>query len=135
MSKELKQTVLDMGIGILLYGLLLSLLAIPLSSHLGYSLLGLEVGILAGCLLAVVLLLDMAYTAQDSLESRSEAYARKKTMLHGVFRKLAILAVIVLCWNLRWINVLGVAFALLGLKPGAYFAGWLQRWRKRGTRI
>ncbi len=127
MNKELKKTLLQMSVGLVLYELALMLLAIPLAKPLGYSLLSLELGILVGALAALGMLFDMAYVSYDVISSNSQGYAHKTTILRSMLRKVILLIIIAIFWTSPYVNVLALIIAVLGMKFGAYLTPLIKK--------
>ena len=120
MSKETKNTCLYMGMGVLLYEVILGLAAIPFSKYMRYSLLSIELGILIGSLVVVGMVIDMGISTEDSLFGGSESYAQRKIIIHSLLRKVALIIVTAIFWNSKYINVLAIVVSVFGLKSGAY---------------
>ena len=109
-----------MGMGVLLYEVILGLAAIPFSKYMRYSLLSIELGILIGSLVVVGMVIDMGISTEDSLFGGSESYAQRKIIIHSLLRKVALIIVTAIFWNSKYINVLAIVVSVFGLKSGAY---------------
>ena len=109
-----------MGMGVLLYEIILGLAAIPFSRYMRYSLLSIELGILIGSLVVVGMVIDMGISTEDSLFGGSESYAQRKIIIHSLLRKVALIIVTAIFWNSKYINVLAIVVSVFGLKSGAY---------------
>ena len=109
-----------MGMGVLLYEVILGLAAIPFSKYMRYSLLSIELGILIGSLVVVGMVIDMGISTEDSLFGGSESYAQRKIVIHSLLRKVALIIVTAIFWNSKYINVLAIVVSVFGLKSGAY---------------
>ena len=109
-----------MGMGVLLYEVILGLTAIPFSKYMRYSLLSIELGILIGSLVVVGMVIDMGISTEDSLFGGSESYAQRKIIIHSLLRKVALIIVTAIFWNSKYINVLAIVVSVFGLKSGAY---------------
>lgn len=119
MVKELKATALEMIFGIILFETALITFFFFVSPG-GYSKKSLIFGALVGTLLCFLMLWDMTKATEEAGASGDSEYARKKTVMHAMLRKAAIIAVVLLFWKSASVNVLGIVFALFGLKCGAY---------------
>ena len=120
MSKETIKTCLYMGMGVLVYEIILSLLAIPLAGLLKYSIYQTELGILVGTVLVIGMVIDMGISTEDSLYGGSTSFAQRKIMIHSLLRKVALFIVVAIFWNSRYINALAIVISVFGLKSGAY---------------
>ena len=109
-----------MGMGVLLYEIILSLLAIPLAGLLKYSIYPTELGILVGTILVIGMVIDMGISTEDSLYGGSPSFAQRKIMIHSLLRKVVLFVVIAIFWNSRYINALAIVISVFGLKSGAY---------------
>ena len=67
MSKDTRRTCLYMGIGVLIYEIILSLAAIPFARLMKYSVSSMELGILVGTVLVLAMVVDMGISTEDSL--------------------------------------------------------------------
>ena len=56
-----------MGMGVLLYEIILSLAAIPFAGLMKYSIYSIELGILVGTVLVTGMVIDMGISTEDSL--------------------------------------------------------------------
>ena len=120
MSKETKRTCLYMGMGVLLYEIILSLVAIPFAKLMKYSIYSMELGILVGTILVIGMVIDMGISTEDSLYGGSPSFAQRKIMIHSLLRKVVLFVVIAIFWNSRYINALAIVISVFGLKSGAY---------------
>lgn len=127
MNKDLKKTVLQMSIGIILYEISLIVLAFFLHSYLAYTFLSLVLGILIGSVAAIIMVIDMARVTYDVICSNDTSYANRKTVVRSIVRKVILVLIIVVFWNSRYVNVLAIVFATLGIKFGAYMVPIIKR--------
>lgn len=127
MNKDLKKTVLQMSIGIILYEISLIVLVFFLHSYLAYTFLSLVLGILIGSVAAIIMVIDMARVTYDVICSNDTSYANRKTVVRSIVRKVILVLVIVVFWNSRYVNVLAIVFATLGIKFGAYMVPIIKR--------
>lgn len=127
MNKDLKKTVLQMSIGIILYEISLVVLAFFLHNYLAYTFLSLVLGILIGSVAAIIMVIDMARVTYDVICSNDTSYANRKTVVRSIVRKVILVLIIVVFWNSRYVNVLAIVFATLGIKFGAYMVPIIKR--------
>ncbi len=127
MIKELKNTALEMIFGIILFEAALIVFFFFVSIN-GYSRWSLISGAIVGTVLCLLLLWDMARSAEEAGTSGDPEYARKKTVMHAMLRKAVIVIVVILFWKSAAVNVLGIVFALFGLKCGAYLQPIVHRY-------
>ena len=127
MNKDLKKTVLKMSIGIILYEISLIVLAFFLHNYLAYTFLSLVLGILIGSVAAIIMVIDMARVNYDVICSNDVSYANRKTVVRSIVRKVILVLIIVVFWNSRYVNVLAIVFATLGIKFGAYMVPIIKR--------
>lgn len=127
MNKDLKKTVLQMSIGIILYEISLIVLAFFLHNYLAYTFLSLVLGILIGSVVAIIMVIDMARVTYDVICSNDTSYANRKTVVRSIVRKVILVLIIVVFWNSRYVNVLAIVFATLGIKFGAYMVPIIKR--------
>ena len=127
MNKDLKKTVLQMSIGIILYEISLIALAFFLHNYLAYTFLSLVLGILIGSVAAIIMVIDMARVTYDVICSNDASYANRKTVVRSIVRKVILVLIIVVFWNSRYVNVLAIVFATLGIKFGAYMVPIIKR--------
>ena len=120
MSKDTRRTCLYMGIGVLIYEIILSLAAIPFARLMKYSVSSMELGILVGTVLVLAMVVDMGISTEDSLYGGTPSYAQRKIMIHSLLRKVVLFIVVAIFWNSRYINALAIVISVFGLKSGAY---------------
>ena len=120
MNKETRRTCLYMGMGVLLYEIILSLAAIPFAGIMKYSVYPIELGILIGSVLVIGMVIDMGISTEDSLYGGTPSYAQRKIMIHSLLRKVVLFIVVAIFWNSRYINAFMIVISVFGLKSGAY---------------
>lgn len=130
MIKELKNVAIEMGFGIALFEVLLIafFFFVPIA---GYSRWSLIMGVFVGTILCTYMLIDLARTTEDTAASKDSEYARKKAVKHAMIRKVVIIVVVILFWKSRAVNVLGIVFALFGLKCGAYLQPIVHKYKTK----
>ena len=109
-----------MGMGVLLYELILSLAAIFFARFIKYSITSIELGILVGTVLVLAMVIDMGISTEDGLYSGTPSYAQRKIMIHSLLRKVVLFIVVAIFWNSRYINAFMIVISVFGLKSGAY---------------
>lgn len=109
-----------MGMGVLLYELILSLAAIFFARFIKYSITSIELGILMGTVLVLAMVIDMGISTEDGLYSGTPSYAQRKIMIHSLLRKVVLFIVVAIFWNSRYINAFMIVISVFGLKSGAY---------------
>lgn len=127
MNKDLRKTVMQMSIGIILYEIILSVLAFFWYTKLGYSFMSLFFGILIGGVIAVIMVEDMARVSYDVICSNDVSYANKKTLMRSILRKIILVIILAMFWNSRYVNVLAIVIATLGIKFGAYMHPFIKK--------
>ena len=109
-----------MGIGVLIYEIILSLAAIPFARLMKYEVSSMELGILVGTVLVLAMVVDMGISTEDSLYGGTPSYAQRQIMIHSLLRKAVLFVVVAIFWNSRYINALAIVISVFGLKSGAY---------------
>lgn len=120
LSTETKRLVFEMSVGIVLYDLVLGVLAWIFLPRFSYPLIPVLVGLLAGCIGAVLMLIHMAVTTERALESRDESYASRTTIAGSMIRKIVLVAALLFCWRFFQADLLAMVIGAMGLKAGAY---------------
>ena len=115
MSKDTRRTCLYMGIGVLIYEIILSLAAIPFARLMKYEVSSMELGILVGTVLVLAMVVDMGISTEDSLYGGTPSYAQRKIMIHSLLRKAVLFVVVAIFWNSRYINALAIVISVFGL--------------------
>lgn len=119
-SKETKRLLLEMSVGIVLYNLVLAVLAVVLLPRFSYPVVPVLIGLLAGAIGAVLMLIHMAVTTERALDSQNESYANKTTVIASMIRKIALVAALFLCWRVFRADLLAMVIGAMGMKAGAY---------------
>ncbi|MFR5602112.1 MAG: hypothetical protein ACLTKI_07135 [Lachnospiraceae bacterium] len=127
MSKEVKDLLKELIIGVLGYEIVLSILTTGFCIWQGYDLVPALLGILLGFVGVVLMLLDMGAVTDMSVKSGDENFAKQKTVMHSTIRKIILLLALAVCWKLPQINLLTVVLAIMGLKAGVYFQPIVQK--------
>ena len=120
MSKDTRRTCLYVGIGVLIYEIILSIAALFFARLMKYPVSSMELGILVGTVLVLAMVVDMGISTEDSLYGGTPSYAQRKIMIHSLLRKAVLFVVVAIFWNSRYINALAIVISIFGLKSGAY---------------
>ena len=133
MSKNMIRLVLEMSVGMLCYVLLLGVLGWLLHGSLGFVLTPVLLGLAAGFVSDVLMLIHMAYITERVADSMDEAYANKTTMIHAMIRKVVFIIVLVYLGTRPQINPVAMILGALGLKAGAFLQPFVHRAFSRGA--
>ena len=120
MSKEVKELLHELIIGVFLFEALLSMLTIGVCLWQDYELVPALLGILLGFAAVLLMLLDMGRVTDQCVSKGDENYAKQKTVAHASARKILLLLALAICWKVPQINVLTMILAVMGLKAGVY---------------
>lgn len=115
MSEELKQQILEMGVGLAGYELILVII-----SALFFRELNVFLGILAGTAAAAAFLCHMGYSVEHCVESGDPDYAVKTMRAHAMQRMASVLVFAIVLANFTDFNMVAAMVAILGVKAGAY---------------
>ena len=115
MSEATKRQVLEMCVGIVIHNLILTV-----GSLIWFREPSVFLGIFAGALAAVAMLVSMAHSTELCVDLADAEAARKKMAAHSVLRSVALLAAIGVLWKFTGFNPLAFILGTLGLKTGAY---------------
>lgn len=120
MPKNMIRLVLEMSVGMLCYVLLMGFLGWLLHDSLGFALSPVLLGLAAGFVSDVLMLVHMAYITERVADSMDESYANKTTVIHAMIRKVVFIVVLVILGTRPQINPVAMIFGALGLKAGAF---------------
>lgn len=125
-NRKINPTMIELIIGVLVYGIIGELLIIGLNYFTGImeelfkdDIFFIAVGFLIGIILAIVLVTYMARSVETAVEM-GENGALKHTMISSVIRFVIIVGIIVLLMVTHVGNVFAMLFGALGLKLSAY---------------
>lgn len=135
LSRTSKRLILEMSVGIVLYNLVLGILAWILLPKTSYPALPAIKGLFVGALGAILMLVHMAVMTERVLESQSENYANKTTVVHGIIRKLVFVAGVLACWRWFQIDMLAAVIGAMGMKAGAYLQPVVHKVSSRGEEL
>lgn len=116
MIRYVKWTVLEVEAGILVTGIIGTLILGALTGFASAETIGFVVGIVA----AGVLFYSMALSVETSVDTGDEVSARKHASRAYGIRVLAIIVGTVVATKLNWFNVLTALLALFSIKAGTY---------------
>lgn len=122
MTKETKHLVFEMSLGMLGYVLVWGILALIFEDGLrtlGFLRGPVLLGLFAGFLADVMMLLHMAYITERAAVSMDEGYANKTTVIHAVIRRIVFIIVLFGLGSLPQIDAVAMILGALGLKAGA----------------
>lgn len=132
MSKETKNLLLEVSIGIVLYtavAMAVAFLLFPGSS--------VYAGLLFGMVMALAMFFSMAMVLDRSIKTEDGRLVQKRAVISTVIRYLSILVVLVAVeiWFSEWINIVALIIGIFGLKAGAYLQPIMHRagLRKKNT--
>lgn len=131
MSKEIKQTVAELLIGIWLWTIVLLVLVLLTQGCLhGWEMRHTRVllGFLFGGALGSFMAVHMAYSINTAVDL-GEQGALNHTRKMYVIRTMIVLVCAVLLYYTGWVNILAIFAGLFGLKPAAYLQPVLHRCR------
>lgn len=123
MTKEIRRLVAEMCVGMFLYVLALGILAVIFQrglADMGFVLGPVLVGLLAGFLADVAMLIHMAIVAERATDSRDEAYANRITVVQSVLRKVVFVVVLFFLGSRPQVDAVAMIIGALGLKMGAF---------------
>lgn len=122
-----------MSAGIVFHNTILGILAVVICSVRDQRIMPIFLGLLAGGISAVLMLLHMAVITERAMDCGDEGYANKTTMVHAIGRKAVYIAVLALVlFRLPQVNPLAMVVGTMGLKTGAYLQPIVHRlggWR------
>lgn len=127
MSRDLKRLILEISVGILCYVLVFSLLVWLFHGRLGFELWPALLGLAAGFLSDVMMLIHMAVITERVADSMDEAYANKTTFVHAIARKVIFMIVLVFLGTRPQVNPVAMILGALGLKVGVYLQPFVHR--------
>lgn len=133
MSKNIIRLVLEMSVGMLCYVLLLGIFGWLFHDSLGFTLPPVLLGLAAGFVSDVLMLIHMAYITELVADSMDESYANKTTVIHAMVRKIVFIIVLVFLGTRPQINPVAMILGALGLKAGALLQPLVHRAFSRGA--
>ncbi len=122
MSEETKKQVFEMSVGIVVHAAVIALVCLFVSRTFSAFM-----GILAGMITAIGLLISIAHSTELCVESQDEQWAKRKMATHAVIRSLVVIALVFILWLGLKFNPLTYILSVLGLKTGAYLYSFVHR--------
>lgn len=126
LNRKINPTMIELLIGIVLYGIVGEIIIIGLNYFTGMmekmfddSIFFIAIGFLIGIILAIILVIYMARSVETAVEM-GETGALKHTMISSVIRFVMVIGVIVILLITHVGNVFAMLFGALGLKLSAY---------------
>lgn len=126
-TKETKNLILEMSVGVICYNVVLGILAVLLRPHFSYDLVQVLLGFAAGAAADLVMLVHMGVMTERVLESQNENYANRTTLVHALIRKVVLIAAMLFLWRMFQINLVAMIIGALGLKAGAYLQPFVHK--------
>lgn len=133
MSRETKSLVLEMSAGMLCYVLILGVGAWILHLNMGFEMGPVILGLVAGFVSDVLMLVHMAFITERAADSMDPAYAQKTTVVHAMVRKIVFIVVLVFLGTRPQIDAVAMIIGALGLKAGAFLQPVVHRAFSRGA--
>ncbi len=127
MDKNLKKLLLQMIVGLFLYEILLVLIYFFIHRYINCDFLSLFFGTLVGFSVAILILIDIAYISEDIMRSRDFKYARNKTIIKAVIRKVILAALVIIFWRSKYINIFAMIIAIFGIKFATYAVPFIKK--------
>lgn len=117
MSRYLKWTVLEVGAGILLTGIVGTLILGCLTGFVSGETIGFMVGIVA----AIALFYSMSVSVETAVETGDKVAAKRHSKRSYLLRLLAVSVGTLVAVELNWFNVVAALLALFSIKVGVFF--------------
>lgn len=127
MSRETKNLILEMSVGVVIYEVILGIGAAVIGPGLGAPLFAVILGLFCGLIIDIAMLIHMAVITERVLDTGDESYANKTTVVHSMLRKLVIVVLIFVFWRIPQINIVAFIIGALGLKAGAYLQPFIHK--------
>lgn len=127
LSKSTKRLLAEMSAGIIFYNVILVILAVLLLPRVSYPVIPVVLGLVVGAVGAICMLIHMAVMTERVLDSGSESYANKFTVVQSMLRKLTFVAALLICWKVLKIDLLAAVIGAMGMKAGAYLQPLVHR--------
>lgn len=127
LSKSTKRLLAEVSVGVVFYNLILVILACVLLPKVSYPVISVVLGLVAGAIGAICMLIHIAVMTERVLESGNESYANKFTVAQSILRKLTFVAALLICWRILKINLLAAVIGAMGMKAGAYLQPLVHR--------
>lgn len=127
MSKDTRNLILEMSVGVIAYNLFLTVLAPVICPRLGTPVMPVVLGLAIGMAADILMLIHMAVITERVLDSRDENYANTTTVVHSILRKVVFVAVAVVLLKTPQVNIVAMIIGAMGLKAGAYLQPFIHK--------
>ena len=127
MTKETKNLVLEMSVGMLCYVFILGIGAWCLHYKAEFAIQPVFLGLAAGFAADVLMLIHMAYITERAIDSMDPAYAQKTTVIHTMVRKIVFIVILLFLGSRPQIDAVAMIIGALGLKAGAFLQPMIHR--------
>ncbi|MDO5564254.1 MAG: hypothetical protein Q4F88_03390 [Eubacteriales bacterium] len=95
MDKKVKETLKEMIIAVILFYLALQIISIPIVIFSEISFFSIFIGLLAGLISSILILINIAFTATKSLDSQDKKYAKWYTIGISILRRILYCVVVI----------------------------------------
>lgn len=120
MSEHSKNLVVEMSIGVAVYGIVAEVIALIICLRMNVPPVPVLVGLAVGVLADILMLIHIAVITERVLESKDEAYANRTTVVHSLIRKVVFVIALLVLWFVFHVNAVAMIIGAMGLKAGAY---------------
>lgn len=127
MSRETKNLILEMSVGIVIFEVVLAVAAALLGPRLGAPVSSVILGLACGLIADIAMLIHMAVITERVLDVGDVSYANKTTVIHSMIRKLAMVVLVIVIWRFPQVNLVAFIIGALGLKAGAYLQPFIHK--------
>ena len=127
MSRETKNLILEMSVGIVVFEVVLAVAAALLGPRLGAPVSSVILGLACGLIADIAMLIHMAVITERVLDVGDVSYANKTTVIHSMIRKLAMVVLVIVIWRFPQVNLVAFIIGALGLKAGAYLQPFIHK--------
>ncbi len=127
LSKPTKRVLLEISVGVVLYELVLAALSILFLPRFQYPVKPVLLGLIVGGAGAICMLVHMAVMTERALDSQSESYASRLTLVHSLLRKVVFIAALFFFWRYLKIDLLATVIGAMGMKAGAFMQPLVRR--------
>ena len=127
MSRETKNLILEMSVGIVIFEVVLAVAAALLGTRLGAPVSSVILGLICGLAADIAMLIHMAVITERVLDTGDVSYANKTTVIHSMIRKLVMVVLVVVLWRIPQVNLVAFIIGALGLKAGAYLQPFIHK--------
>ncbi len=111
-----------MSVGIVIHAAVVALFCVIVSRDFASFM-----GILAGMITAVGLLISIAHSTELCVASMDEQWAKRRMTIHAIARSLVVIALVFIVWLGLKFNPLTFILSVMGLKTGAYLYSFVHK--------